>query len=373
MAQHVLTNAERRRLRHQLSEERAEARRAARRRRERERAQREGETVTDQPDDGNGKAGLVIIRPAVPAERPGWIDEVLVVIDISRVSVGMVVYLDPKRIKRDENQPRTEFEPGSIEGLAERIYHEGQKEPIHVYRICGDPKHDWCVENGERRWRACLLKDVPVWALIIAEPTTELRKHLDQIGNNEDRAPLSPMDEARAISKAFKLGASMETVCRHFGGKSRLWVEQRLTLLDLHLKVQQLLSLETPEDKRLNIGIALELAKLTPVDQLKMLSDVERLPTRKARALIRQHQGKDCPTADDAKAYRAPVDDFRVAHGFAQRTADDAAEFAGYTQAQIERMFAHREAADRIIVAAQLKRAINNLRVFLEKVAAGIE
>ncbi|HAD4620451.1 TPA_asm: ParB/RepB/Spo0J family partition protein, partial [Salmonella enterica subsp. enterica serovar Typhimurium] len=101
------------------------------------------------------------------------------------------------------------------------------------------------IKVGERRWRACVLNDEPVWAQIahgVPKPETMDAKTLvDQIIENDQREPLSPMEMAENLAElrdvfGMKTGQIAEEM-----GRKPAFVSKHLKLLEMPEPVQQLL------------------------------------------------------------------------------------------------------------------------------------
>ena len=85
-----------------------------------------------------------------------------------RLESAAVIALD--RIIPDPNQPRTEFDPESMERLAASLRERGQLQPIRVR--WDDAADRYVVVVGERRWRAA---GAPVWSRSPAWSSRESR------------------------------------------------------------------------------------------------------------------------------------------------------------------------------------------------------
>ncbi len=59
------------------------------------------------------------------------------------------------RIRPFANQPREYFNESALKDLARSIKAVGQQVEIRVRPLAGDPKHDYELIDGQRRWLAC--------------------------------------------------------------------------------------------------------------------------------------------------------------------------------------------------------------------------
>lgn len=77
-----------------------------------------------------------------------------------------IINIDPKKCKNWKYSDRNDFEMGDIEDLAEDIRKNGQLQPAIVRKINTDLNCDYEIIAGERRWRACLLANTTLSAMV---------------------------------------------------------------------------------------------------------------------------------------------------------------------------------------------------------------
>lgn len=104
-----------------------------------------------------------------------------------------------ERIAPDPNQPRTEFNPESLQRLAASLKGRGQLQPI---RVRWEPASDlYRIVVGERRWQAAKLAGIPVLACIEVQANATAEEILeDQLVENCLREDLRPIEQARAFA-----------------------------------------------------------------------------------------------------------------------------------------------------------------------------
>jgi ParB family chromosome partitioning protein len=136
-------------------------------------------------------------------------------------------------------QPRTHFDEGLIEELAESIRAQGVIQPLVV---SPDPQGEgYLIIAGERRWRASRragLETVPVVVREVADDRELLELALVE---NLQRSDLNPLEEAeayQALQEKFSL--SQEEIAARVG-KARTTVTNALRLLRLPEEVRDLL------------------------------------------------------------------------------------------------------------------------------------
>jgi ParB family transcriptional regulator, chromosome partitioning protein len=141
--------------------------------------------------------------------------------DLRELPVGL--------IKPNPKQPRTNFDPEALAGLASSIESSGVVQPLLVR-----PLHDGSYEliAGERRWRAAQQAGLEKVPAIVREPEHAERLQVALI-ENMVREDLNPVEEARACSALVEdLGLSKEDLARRIG-RSRPAVSNLIRLLDL--------------------------------------------------------------------------------------------------------------------------------------------
>ncbi|EDH8286251.1 hypothetical protein CB696_21395 [Salmonella enterica subsp. enterica serovar Livingstone] len=182
-------------------------------------------------------------------------------------------------------QARKKFK--NIDGLAATMKGGKQEQPITVFEADADGRHP--IKVGERRWRACVLNDEPVWAQIahgVPKPETMDAKTLvDQIIENDQREPLSPMEMAENLAElrdvfGMKTGQIAEEM-----GRKPAFVSKHLKLLEMPEPVQQLLEDEI----------------VTYIETLNTLTSIFNLSERAGLELVELARTKGELTRDEAQ------------------------------------------------------------------------
>ncbi|ELY2291446.1 ParB/RepB/Spo0J family partition protein [Salmonella enterica] len=182
-------------------------------------------------------------------------------------------------------QARKKFK--NIDGLAATMKGGKQEQPITVFEADADGRHP--IKVGERRWRACVLNDEPVWAQIahgVPKPETMDAKTLvDQIIENDQREPLSPMEMAENLAElrdvfGMKTGQIAEEM-----GRKPAFVSKHLKLLEMPDPVQQLLEDEI----------------VTYIETLNTLTSIFNLSEKAGLELVELARTKGELTRDEAQ------------------------------------------------------------------------
>lgn len=182
-------------------------------------------------------------------------------------------------------QARKKFK--NIDSLAATMKGGKQEQPITVFEADADGRH--LIKVGERRWRACVLNDEPVWAQIahgVAKPETMDAKTLvEQIIENDQREPLSPMEMAENLAElrdvfGMKTGQIAEEM-----GRNPAFVSKHLKLLEMPEPVKQLLEDEI----------------VTYIETLNTLTSIFNLSEKAGLELVEQARTKGELTRDEAQ------------------------------------------------------------------------
>jgi ParB family chromosome partitioning protein len=177
-----------------------------------------------------------------------------------------VIRLD--RIIADPNQPRTEFDPESLDRLAASLKERGQLQPIRVR--WDDAASRYVVVVGERRWRAAQLAGLETLACVVVsgEPSPEDLLE-DQLVENALREDLKPIEQARAYKSLI---ASRGLSTRQLADRLQIGaasVAKSLALLGLPSNMQ-----EAVEAGQIAPGTAYELSKVEdPAEQAELAKE----------------------------------------------------------------------------------------------------
>lgn len=300
--------------------------------------------------------GLLIIASTPDPLAGPWWEQVAVISpqEARHMVVGSRVYLDPKRVDPDPNQPRKNFKADDLADLAESIKEEGQKNPGKVYRKYGDPDHDWVVLDSERRWRACTMKGVPFWADIVPPPANRINKLADQITLNMGNVGHDHMEIILAIQEFIQAGKSISWIARKFV-KSQAWVSNYVRAAALPGLVIEMLSSALPDNERLRFPVALLLLKFPAQYQLGIAQQVRGKAMSEASRIINRELGEAEPESGVRK--RQPKDDRGLVETALDSTIRSLRGLEDMSDEQLDRMFAHVPSDTVKAVLASMKRA----------------
>ena len=153
-------------------------------------------------------------------------------------------------------QPRTHFDEGSLEGLADSIRTHGVVQPLLVRRQ-GDRYE---LIAGERRWRAARLAGLSKVPVVVKDVPDKDLLEIALIENIQ-RENLNPIEEAQAYQRLIEnVGLTQEALAARVG-RDRSYITNYLRLLKLPDDLQQLVI-----EGRLSTGHARTLLGLSHVD-----------------------------------------------------------------------------------------------------------
>jgi len=184
--------------------------------------------------------------------------------------------IDMDLIEPDPNQPRKTFDADEIKELAESIRQEGLLQPITVRPVGGNlpHSHDGCrfiIIAGERRYRAHKLLGAATIQARVVDGMNATDVAIAQIIENDQRADVRPIDEARKFKELIEAGLSVETLAKRLG--RQVWrIEERLRLLDLEPNLLKLY-----ESGNLSQEAASEISRVkNHAQQIKLVQMVSR-------------------------------------------------------------------------------------------------
>lgn len=188
-------------------------------------------------------------------------------------------------------QPRSHFDEGSLEGLADSIRAHGIVQPLLVRRQ-GDRYE---LIAGERRWRAARLAGLAKVPVVVKEVPDQDLLEIALIENIQ-RENLNPIEEAQAYKRLIEnVGLTQEALAARVG-RDRSYITNYLRLLKLPDDLQQLVV-----EGRLSTGHARTILGLAHVDlQRKIARQVidGALSVRATEHLVRKAvEGSPAKTA----------------------------------------------------------------------------
>jgi len=204
--------------------------------------------------------------------------------------------LDLSLIDEDPGQPRTEFDPLTLQELADTIRLRGVKTPISVHP---NPKKEgrFIINHGARRFRASKLaqkKAIP--AFIDADYSK-----VDQVIENLQRDALTPREIADFIGYQYSKGLKNGEVAKMIG-KSPAFISQYHTLLNLPNTIAALFDDGRVRDVII-INDLVKAFKESPEIVIEWVKDSEQEITRSSVNLLRQFIKTEIKQTTEPRSY----------------------------------------------------------------------
>lgn len=189
--------------------------------------------------------------------------------------------LNVNELQRGKFQPRDNFDPDTLNELANSISAQGVIQPLVVRKITYD-KYE--VIAGERRWRAAKiagLKEVPV---IIRKIDDQVALAIGLIENIQ-RESLTPLEEGKALKQLIEDFKMTHEEISHVVGRSRSSVSNLIRLLQLSDEVKALLN-----SSKIEMGHGRALLALAIEQQIEVANQVVKksLSVRQTEELVKR-------------------------------------------------------------------------------------
>lgn len=265
-------------------------------------------------------------------------DAMKAMLDGSRLTVIPV-----REIRRNPDQPRKHFDPDDLELLGYSIMDIGLLQSIIVREVKNDPAHKYELVDGERRWRAARAVHIEFLRAVVVVVKDGDHQYEYSAVANFVRADHTELEEANAIKRIKETrGKEDWQVARAFG-ETLKWVQDRLKLLKLDQKVQDLMSPVRKGRDRLSAAVALYLTELSPELQFGLATEIvsERLKASQALHLIRRRASEAGERAGSAQRPRKPVDDLNNFMRYLRNTEDGADRVLEAPDRMLTDMFRH--------------------------------
>jgi len=171
------------------------------------------------------------------------------------------------KIVPDPDQPREEFEPESLERLADSLRTRGQLQPIRVR--WDEAQSKYALICGERRWRAAKIAGMATMSCVVSEGPLDAGELLAlQLVENCLREDLRPIEQARAFKALMdKNGWSGNQTAKALG-IAQPTVVRALALLELPEPVQ-----DQVEQGTLAPATAYEIGKVEDPESQQEIAD----------------------------------------------------------------------------------------------------
>lgn len=152
-----------------------------------------------------------------------------------RGGVGIIAGIEIDRVQPNPYQPRTDFDPQTLDELGRSIVEKGLIQPITVRRV----DEQYQLVSGERRLRAAQRAGLAVIPAYIVDVRSETELLELALVENIQREELNPVEIAHAYQRLIsEFNITQEDVARKVG-KDRSTVANFLRLLKLPEKIKE--------------------------------------------------------------------------------------------------------------------------------------
>ena len=194
---------------------------------------------------------------------------------------GAVTTVPLHRVEPNPLQPRKEFNPESLQALAESITAHGMIQPLTVREL---PGGYYQIIAGERRWRAARLAGLEEVPVLVVEADDRKVMELALVENLQ-REDLNPMEEAAGYQTLIEEYGLTQAEAAQRVGKSRPAVANALRLLSLSddLAEQVRSGILSPGHARALLGLKSEKLRQQAAQRITAL----QLSVRQAETLCK--------------------------------------------------------------------------------------
>ena len=210
------------------------------------------------------------------------------------METGRVIFLPPKAIRPNPQQPRKVFREEALSELAESIRRHGILQPLSVRRVGGGYE----LIAGERRLRAGILAGLTEIPCIVMQ-MDEKDSGLTALVENLQRQDLDFIEEARGISRVMEEYAMSQEQAAQLLGKSQSSVANKLRLLRHSPPVLEALRREnlTERHARALLKLPTEPEKLRAIETISKLHMSVARTEQYIESLLADRR-EDTPKAD---------------------------------------------------------------------------
>lgn len=219
------------------------------------------------------------------------------------VDGGRLMLLEINRVHPNPHQPRKQFDPETLDELAESIQTQGILQPLLVEKISDD---DYAIIAGERRYRAALsagLEKVPV----IVKRFSDVQRLEVSLIENIQRENLNPIEEAKAYLYLLEQAEIRQDELAIRVGKKRSTIANSLRLLQLPREMQESLL-----ERAFTAGHARALLSVVnPADQQYLYEKIleKDISVREAEKIAGElNRGKRSASSREQQRKERPID-----------------------------------------------------------------
>ncbi|MFA5095323.1 MAG: ParB/RepB/Spo0J family partition protein [Candidatus Paceibacterota bacterium] len=272
------------------------------------------------------------------------------------------------------DQPRKYFNKDGLIALMESMKAVGQKRPIWVRPII-DGQYCFELIDGERRYRSCLLGNIPTILAYVMDVKSKEEQFICSVVANFGSELHTPLEITFALAyirdflmrqEKIENSAAIEKVAI-IVAHSKSWVYQYLGFTRLCQTVQDFMN-----ERKISFQIGVALSNFTPEAQIEKASYIieHKLPLRKALHYIRSNRTAES-LAGTSKNRRSPSKDYEILMRVINRLRTDTETILDMKQQEVERIFKERSTKEMQSIVMILQDAEEDLNL-LRRAIAGI-
>ena len=277
---------------------------------------------------GKGLSALLPSKPSAPATVPQ-----------PTVPSGQVAMIQISQIEPNPLQPRTNFDHGRMQELANSIQTNGLIQPLIVRRKADHYE----LIAGERRLRAAKIAGLAEVPALVQDYADERLLEIALVENIQ-REDLNPIETAQALERlAREMSLSHEEIAIRTG-KDRTTITNMIRLLRLPADVQLLVA-----ERRLNMGHARAILGLPTPELQRELAEkaaAQGYSVRQVERLVKNVNEPREPTAKPLQDpnIKAAVAELERSLGTRVRIVEKTdqngrIEIEYYSQAELQRLY----------------------------------
>ena len=295
--------------------------------------------------------------------------------------IGEIVEIDRARIRPFAGQPREYFNQAALKDLARSIKAtKGNVVEIIVRPLAGDPKHDYELIDGQRRWLACGMIQIHRMRAVVRDVADANEQLVTSVVANFAREEHTPIEIAKVIARLRKhpnIAAieNREHQTQAVGdlfGRSYGWVYAHEKLLRLAPAIQKLLA-----TNELGFRTAEMLSALPHAEQADCLRACLGRGRDAAVAFVRRWVSKAGGTqADGSRLPKRGASLHYAREGFLgaiTALAERAEALLDMGAADFRRAFEGRPLSEHESAVLRIDRAIDQLETLREAVAGTLK
>lgn len=273
-----------------------------------------------------------------------------------KVPAGQYGKVPTDRVLPFQGQPRIHFDPVRLQELADSIEAEEQQQPATVRWFDDDPEYSCELVDGERRWRACQTKGLPLRVLVVNVESLEQHFAMSAI-SNFNREPHTALEIAQGSKRLLEDKWTVAKVAKGFG-RSVAYINQCLLLMKLAPEVQALLHPDLPRNEGLRTVVAVALARYSDEFQKMLAREIieGKLGATAAHEHIRARARETGQVATtQRKKVRSPREDYKNLTSRLTIARTRLGLLQEMDPETMKEMFAHRDPADHAAVIEELQ------------------